>query len=294
MLQRLRVPAGSARTALPDSAAGFVPGLSANLVEGVGGPPDHVEGIGAADRVEALLGDHSADPVRAVRGDVGDQLAPVLAEGVEEELQGGLVPARGSPHESSRVVVDHDGEVAVAALVGDLIDSDPGQSGEPVVQRLDVVPDPGDDRPDGAPGDPHQLGHRALRTLGRQPGDLLVEHGGVTSGVPGPRHRPHRRPVLTAVHPRRVSLQLDLDRAQVQGPPPPPPRSYQGDLRRHRPHRLAARRVGRTRATSTCSSSSNSMSSTTVFSTPSRARHKVTFCTPFSAHWFLFFDSSET
>jgi hypothetical protein len=37
------------------------------------------------------------------------------------------------------------------------------------------------------------------------------------------------------------------------------------------------------------------MSSTIVFfSTPSRARHKVAFNTPFSALWFLFFDSSET
>ena len=35
------------------------------------------------------------------------------------------------------------------------------------------------------------------------------------------------------------------------------------------------------------------MSSTIVFSTPSRARHKVAFCTPFSARWFLFLDSSE-
>jgi hypothetical protein len=36
------------------------------------------------------------------------------------------------------------------------------------------------------------------------------------------------------------------------------------------------------------------MSSTIVFSTPSRVRHKVAFCTPFSVRWFLFFDSSET
>ena len=27
---------------------------------------------------------------------------------------------------------------------------------------------------------------------------------------------------------------------------------------------------------------------------PQWARHKVAFCTPFSARWFLFFDSSET
>jgi hypothetical protein len=36
------------------------------------------------------------------------------------------------------------------------------------------------------------------------------------------------------------------------------------------------------------------MLSMTVFSTPRRARHKVAFRTPFSAHWFLFLDSPET
>ncbi len=50
----------------------------------------------------------------------------------------------------------------------------------------------------------------------------------------------------------------------------------------------------RTCATRSCSSSSNSMSSTTVFSTPNRARHKVAFCTPFSALWLLDLNSSET
>jgi hypothetical protein len=36
------------------------------------------------------------------------------------------------------------------------------------------------------------------------------------------------------------------------------------------------------------------MPAMTVFSTPRRARHKVAFRTPFSAHWFLFLDSRET
>jgi len=99
VLERLRVPGGPARTALPDGSAGFVPGLSPDLVKGVGGPPDHVEGISAADRVDALLGDHGADSVRAVRGHVGDRRAAVLAESVEEQLQGGLVAA-GAAHTS--------------------------------------------------------------------------------------------------------------------------------------------------------------------------------------------------
>lgn len=72
----------------------------------------------------------------------------------------------------------------------------------------------------GAPRDPHQLGHRGLRTLRGQPGDLSVEAAGMTSGVTSPWHRPHRRAVLTTVHPRSVRLEPDRDRAEVQRPPP--------------------------------------------------------------------------
>ena len=49
-----------------------------------------------------------------------------------------------------------------AVLVGDLIDPDPPQPGEAVVRGVDVGPHPGDDRPDCAPGDPHQLRDRGL------------------------------------------------------------------------------------------------------------------------------------
>jgi hypothetical protein len=52
--------------------------------------------------------------------------------------------------------------------------------------------------------------------------------------------------------------------------------------------------VGLTDATTKPMSSSNSTLSITVLSTPKRARHRLAFRTPFSARWFLFFDSSET
>jgi hypothetical protein len=74
----------------------------------------------------------------------------------------------------------------------------------------------------------------------------------------------------------------------------PSPRSYQDERRPQRPQRPEARLVGRTDATTPPASSSNSMHSMTVFSTPKRARHRLAFRTPFSAPWFLFFDSSET
>ena len=233
MLERLRGAGGvlaeaSTRPSDPVGAAAWaaasgVPCLTADLVEGLGGPLHDVEGVGAPHRVAAAAGDHGADPVRAVGTDVGDQVAALLTEGIEEPLQSGLLPAGCGPHQPAGIVVDHHGQVPLPALVGDLIDPDPPQVGEPVMHRLDVGPDPGDDRADGAPGDPHQLGDRALGALGSQPGDLLVEGVGMPGRVPGPRHRRHRRPMLATADPGRLGLEHGLDRAQVQCPPAAPP-----------------------------------------------------------------------
>src|SRR3954452_10999649 len=89
------------------SAAGGVPGLAADVVEGLGGPLDDVEGVGAADRVRTPVGDHGADPVRAVGTDVGDLGAALLPEGVEEPVEGGLLLSVSGPHQLPGVVVDH-------------------------------------------------------------------------------------------------------------------------------------------------------------------------------------------
>ena len=138
-------------------------------------------------------------------------------------MHGGAVAAGTGPHQSAAVVVDHDSQVFVAALVGDLIDPDPPQAGERVDPGRGVGPHPSDDRSDCAPGDPHQLGDRFLGALRGQPGHLLVERAGVSSAVSGPGDLSHRRPVGGAVDPRGVSFEEDLDGAHVQPTPPPPP-----------------------------------------------------------------------
>jgi hypothetical protein len=81
----------------------------------------------------------------------GDLGAALLTEGVEEPLKGGLLPAGCSPHQPAGVVVDHHGQVPLPTFVGDLVDPDPTEVGEPVVHGLDVGPDPGDDRTHAAP-----------------------------------------------------------------------------------------------------------------------------------------------
>jgi hypothetical protein len=125
-----------------------------------------VERVGAAHRLRAVLLDHLADPLGPIGADMGDLPTSFLPEGLEEATQGRLVPTHAGPHQPAAVVVDDDGQVLVVALVGDLVDPDPPQTREQIEPAGGVGPDPGDDRPDGAPGDPHQLGDRRLGALG--------------------------------------------------------------------------------------------------------------------------------
>ena len=113
----------------------------------------------------------------------------------------------------------------MSALIGDLVDTDPSQVGELVVKLLNVIPDPGDDRSDRAPGNAHQFSDRALGCLGGQPGDLRVEVMSVTDLVTGPGHRRDCHPVGPTRHPGSVGFQVDLDGPDVQGLPATSPRA---------------------------------------------------------------------
>jgi len=91
---------------------------------------------------------------------VGELAGAILAQGVEEALQGGLVAAGRGPHQPARVMVDDHGEVAVAPLVADLVHPDPAQPSEPVHLGGLLGSDPRADPADGAPGDAQQLPDR--------------------------------------------------------------------------------------------------------------------------------------
>ncbi len=106
------------------------------------------------------------------------------------------------PQQHTCFVVDDDGEVLVAALVGDLIDADPAQVREPVGLGLRVGDHPGHDRPDRAPGDPQQIPDRRLRAVRHQPRGGVIEGVGVTGAVPSPRDLRGNDPMLGAAHPR--------------------------------------------------------------------------------------------
>ena len=81
-------------------APGLVPDCSADLVEGVGRPLDHVERISALDRLRAALVEHVDDPGGPVSADPSQALTALLAESVEEAVQDGLIPPRRGPDQA--------------------------------------------------------------------------------------------------------------------------------------------------------------------------------------------------
>jgi hypothetical protein len=90
-------------------AADGAPGRGPDDTQGLVGPFDDVEGVGALDCGRASLGDHVADPGGRIGRDMGDLAAAMLAEIVEEPAQGGPVSSRFGPHQPAGVVVDHHG-----------------------------------------------------------------------------------------------------------------------------------------------------------------------------------------
>ena len=106
-------------------AAGLVPHLAADLVERVGGKLDHVERVDAALGVRAALGNRAGDPGGHVARHQFHLFAALFPELVEEPEHRRAIAASACPHQPAGVVVDHDGQVAVALAVRDLVDPDP-------------------------------------------------------------------------------------------------------------------------------------------------------------------------
>ena len=80
---------------------------------------------------------------------MGDLDCSLLSKFVEEHVECSLAAAGSGPNETAGVVIDHDDQVTVSTFVGDLIDPDPTQTPKTIDIGLDVIVDPGDDRPDG-------------------------------------------------------------------------------------------------------------------------------------------------
>src|SRR5262249_55900936 len=143
----------------------------------------------------AAVGDDTRDPVAHVAGDKLEPRTALRAEQIEEALDGRAVAAVRGPDQAAAVMVDDDGDVALALAVGELVDADPLQAGERVAAPAGLLDHhPLDDPADGRPGDAHQLADRALRAVCRQPGDLVLEVARKPGAVPRPRHARDHNP----------------------------------------------------------------------------------------------------
>ena len=124
------------------ASPGIVPDAAADLVEGVSGPFHYGERIGHPHRTRAPGGDDGVDEVSSICAHVGDLGAALLTEEVKEGVHGCTASARRRPHQSAGVVIDHNHQVLVAPLVGDLVDPDPAEPGKAVTARIDIGPLP--------------------------------------------------------------------------------------------------------------------------------------------------------
>jgi hypothetical protein len=118
----------------------------------------------------------------------GELASAILAEGVEEALQGVLVAAWRGPHQPPQVMVDDHRQVAVALLVADLVHADPAQPLEPVDLGGLLGGDPRADPADRAPGNAQQLPDRRPGGMHRQPRRGVLEATGEPGAGPGPRY----------------------------------------------------------------------------------------------------------
>ena len=87
-----------------------------------------MERIGAPQRVGGPASDDTGDPVGHIGRNIGEQRRAFGAEFVEEHVQRGVVAAGSGPHEPAAVMIDDHDQIAVPALVGDLVDPDPAES----------------------------------------------------------------------------------------------------------------------------------------------------------------------
>src|SRR5260370_262795 len=98
----------------------MVPDLPADLVQRVGRPLDHVEGIQADGGIGAVLLDRDQDPLGTVTADVGELGAALVAEQLEEALDHFLAAAFGGPDQPTRDVIDDQRQVALPSTPADL------------------------------------------------------------------------------------------------------------------------------------------------------------------------------
>ena len=149
---------------------------------------------------------------------MGDCLGSLLAQQVEEGVQGTGVGTVGGVDQPASVVVDDHEQVAVVAPVGDLVDADARDALEQFFVT-EIGDDSRDDLADRAPRAAQQSSGRRRGHLDRAPGRELLEGERVARTVARPGNRRDDYPVLGATHPRHTRDDEYLGASEVEGSP---------------------------------------------------------------------------
>jgi len=200
-----------------------VPEAPPHCVERVVRPFHDVKRVGADGCLRAPLRDGCAKSGGCVHADEFELLADVVAGSGEEREQGGLVLPGVRKEEPACVVVDDDGQVAVAAAVAHLVDADAANTFKAPMKRLGLLGHPFHDGDDAAPRNVEDLRHGGLVGSARQPGDEVLERSGEARARPCPRDMLDHHAVLRTPHSGCVGLDEGLHEAEVERTPPPPP-----------------------------------------------------------------------
>ena len=96
---------------------------SAQLVERLRGPLNNVERIEADLRLRGAFPNDIVDPLGSVGRHVGQQLAPLRAEGVEERPQRVAVGPHAGPHLPAGVMITDAQDIPLPLTICDFVDT---------------------------------------------------------------------------------------------------------------------------------------------------------------------------
>ena len=218
LVEDLALAVGTTAREVASSFAHLIPELATHEVEGVARPLHDVKGVRAHDGPRAALLHRASDPGCSVGADVGDCLGSLLAQQVEEGVQGTGVGTVGGVDQPASVVVDDHEQVAVVAPVGDLVDADARDALEQFFVT-EIGDDSRDDLADRAPRAAQQSSGRRRGHLDRAPSRELLEGERVARTVARPGNRRDDYPVLGATHPRHTRDDEYLGASEVEGSP---------------------------------------------------------------------------
>lgn len=169
-------------------------------------------------RIRGVFSDGFDVGRRHIDGNGFEQLRPILAEFVEERIEGVGGFSLSSPDDTFSAMVNHDSDIAMAFPIAELVNANVPEIVQPM--RIDVVLDYTiDDVPDGPPRDAHELGDCCLVGNLCQVCDFLLKRASKAAVVPSPRNPLNEYAACRAVRPPRRVFENNRKRGQSKMDP---------------------------------------------------------------------------